>query len=78
MRLSVFLRDLIRERLVNVFGDGDFKVRSRRKKWGVVRIKLGEYFGKIVILRRKVYGSCVLFFCNCRYFLFYNFLFKFG
>lgn len=78
MRLSVPLRDLVRERLPNVPGDGDSKVRSWRKNWGVVRTKLEECFGEIVILRRIAHGSCVSSSCDYRHFSFYNSLFKPG
>lgn len=75
MRLNVPLRD---ERLVNIPGNGDSKARSRRKNWGVVRIKLEECFGKVVISRRIAHGSCALPSCNCIHFSLYNSLFKPG
>lgn len=78
MRLSVLVRELIRERLANIPGDGVSKVGSRRKNQGVVRTKLEESFGKIVILRRKAHGNCVLPSCNCRHFSLHNSLFKPG
>lgn len=38
----------------------------------MVRTKLGECFGKIVISRRIAQGSCVLPSGNCRHFSLYN------
>lgn len=76
MRLNVPLRD---ERGWSTsLGMVILKPGAGGKNWEVVRIKLEECFGKVVISRRIARGNCALPSCNCIHFSLYNSLFKPG